>query len=472
MLGWLGCSGDGSNKPTATRDGGSGHGMDAGSGDDDEDSDILGTGDHAACLNFEEVDVLAALRKELATPRGAGTTDIALSDDGCLHMLRTQQADKVTRLSLRRWLGYQMPVVKGEYPNIEVTVVDGEQIFLDLSTAPDGSQLVLMDADGDGSTDLKISESYSGDKLARRERVRLVKDEVTARTVLTSVGADTIHFKREVLRDGALVTLLDMDAPAAQNQVVNNLACYTAAPRDAMGNLQDDTIACTDAEKQHFRDRIKQAIDKGVECLQNRSNELSIEQLELMLFGYRNADSLNIECFHANDYVGQMVLDQGEPKMRVNPEMESCGNANFVDATLFHEVLHHIRGPHAGNDNDLGPEIGMDLLAYTYTDSFRSCEAMCFGGIVNRCSCAACLETDTCDDSCSDKPSCVVRNPTTRMYVMSEAVGALCQDPTPPAPPATKQDKWFGTMMACQSGCAFGAAQCKSYSLSCDDSCQ
>jgi hypothetical protein len=468
----LGCSGDGSKKRAEDPNGGGGPHQGDGSegGGDDGDADILGQGDHAACLAAPQVDVLAALRKELTTPRSEGSAEIALSDDGCLRLARTQVGSKVTKLSVRKWLGYQMPVITGTPPDVEVSFAEAELVYVDLSTADDGSQQLTVDADGDGSVDLEISERYREERLLSRERVRRSGDAITARTLLTSSAPGTIHFKKEALRDGALVTLLDLDAPAAQNQVVNDLGCYTPAPRDAMGNLQNDTIACSDAQKQHFRDRVKQAVDKGIECLNSRSNELSIEQLELLLFGYRYADSLNIECFQANDYVGQMVLDQGEPKMRVNPEMEKCGNANFVDATLFHEVLHHIRGPHAGNDNDLGPEIGMDQLAYTYTDPFRSCEAMCFGGIVNTCSCAACFETTTCDSKCSDKPSCTVRNPNTDTYVMSAAVGALCEDPA--RPPATRKNKWFGTMMACESGCAFGAAQCKSYSLSCDDSCQ
>lgn len=474
LLLWLACSGDGSNKPTVSpRDAGrpgrdaGGSSMDAGLDPDDESDGGFGFGDHAACLSFEEIDLLAALRGALND--ASGGNDRALSDDGCLHMSRREEDGVVTRLSVRRWLGYQTPVFEGDPSDpssFEVRIVDAEAVYVDLTTADDGSQLLQLDPDGDGEIDLEIRESYRGELLASRERTRLVNGKATARRVLTSAGDDTIHFKREALRDGELVTIEEFDAPAAQNQVVNDQSCYTPGPKDSMGNPLPDTIPCSDAFKQHMRERIAQAIDKGVACLASRSNELSLEQLELMLFAFRHGDSLNIECFQADNYVGQMVLDQGQPKMRVNPEMENCGNANFVEATLFHEVLHHIRGPHAGNDNDLGPEIGMDERAYTYSDSFRSCEAMCFGGIVNTCSCAACLETDTCDDACSDKPSCTVRDPNTNMYVMSEAVGALCQDP------ANKMNRWFSTMMACQSGCAFGAAQCKSYSLSCDDSCQ
>jgi hypothetical protein len=57
------------------------------------------------------------------------------------------------------------------------------------------------------------------------------------------------------------------------------------------------------------------------------------------------------------------------------------------------------------------------------------------------------------------------------MATMSEAVGALCQDPAA-VPAKQKKSTWHTTMMDCESSCGFGPAQCKSYSLSCDDSCQ
>jgi hypothetical protein len=146
-------------------------------------------------------------------------------------------------------------------------------------------------------------------------------------------------------------------------------------------------------------------------------------------------------------------------------------NQNFIDSTLFHEVLHQIRGPHDEHDDELGSERGLfGPRANAYTDSIRGCEELCFGTIKNVCSCAACFRTLACDSRCSSTGSCVAHDPM-GTATMSEAVGALCQDPAA-VPAKQKKSTWHTTMMDCESHCGFGAAQCKSYSLSCDDSCQ
>ena len=132
-------------------------------------------------------------------------------------------------------------------------------------------------------------------------------------------------------------------------------------------------------------------------------------------------------------------------------------------STLFHELLHVTRGPHFDDEvyfNDL-PQGSIGKLGYTYSDSLRSCEELCFGTIKTRCSCASCLQTKACDSRCSGYASCTVPKPDGG-YSMSEAVGALCK---------TNPPSWHATLAACQGSCS-SPSSCKSMSVSCDPNCK
>jgi hypothetical protein len=99
-------------------------------------------------------------------------------------------------------------------------------------------------------------------------------------------------------------------------------------------------------------------------------------------------------------------------------------------------------------------------------DPAYACEALCFGdgSLRNKCSCARCLATTACDTRCGNLPSC--KFPTDGgMATASEAVGTLCES----------NNTWFLTKASCNTAgacpSANGMSSCKSYSVSCDPSC-
>ena len=435
-------------------------------GDDDDDDDLPAA--HTECLQVQEID-LVSIMKTPVPPASEGTSEVPLTADGCVRLSRTVQGGVLTALSIRRWsgfIGFDPGIFDGGIPDVTgIELSEIEYVYVDWKVAADGSLQVLFNLDGTDTPDARLVESYSGDRIARKEYTRFnrASDEVEQRRTLTTKDADTVHFKVERRKDGALTTVAEFDAPSRQRQ---NMPCYSQPPAGP-----SDTIACSEDFKKMVRDRVKSALDSSIACFSKYEDGWSIEQLRMYLFQQMHGDSLEVECFQSNEYVGEMDVGRKGPKLRINAEIFKCEQASFIDATLFHEVMHELRGPHDANDNELdGRLMGFGPRANAYTDSIRGCEELCFGTIKTACSCAACFETDTCDSRCSSLGSCIARDPMGNA-TMSEAVGALCRDPAN-VPADMKKSTWHATMMDCQSNCAFGAAQCKSYSLSCDDSCQ
>ncbi|MDB4975122.1 MAG: hypothetical protein JWN48_3463 [Myxococcaceae bacterium] len=457
---FLACS-SGEPKPRGGLDAGADEPTPGNGEQPDDPSDPTQIKTHTECLVDEDkLDLKAALQRALPSVSSDGTVELPLSPKGCIRLLQTVKNGRVSRLTIKRWTG-TVEFDAGVPPNYaDLKFYEGERVFLEQTFADDGAMEIVFNPDGDEVIDGHFSETYAGDRIARQELTRFNKANgaVVERRTLSAVDAKTVHWKVERMSDGALTTVSDFDAPSLQNQ---NIACYTPPPAGP-----SDTIPCTDEQKQAVREKLKAAIDRGLTCFDKYEDGASIEQLRIWLFAKRYADSLEVECFQSNTYVGQMDIGSKGPKLRINPQLFTCESADFVDSTLYHEVLHQVRGPHDAYDNDFEGLAGFGPRANAYTDSIRGCEELCFGTkYKNACSCAACFQTGTCDSRCGSLGGCVVRDPM-GTATMSEAVGALCRDP------AHTKSTWHSTMMDCQDHCAFGAAQCKSYSVSCDDSCQ
>jgi hypothetical protein len=69
--------------------------------------------------------------------------------------------------------------------------------------------------------------------------------------------------------------------------------------------------------------------------------------------------------------------------------------------TMFHELMHVCRGVHE-------PVTRRSGIVDTYSDGIAGCVATCFGNDTqrDRCTCAACRGTDSCDPACLGFPSC------------------------------------------------------------------
>lgn len=431
--------------------------------DDDDDDELPAT--HVECLTENYEFELKSLFTLALPPATEGLNEFALSPAGCLRLVRRVEAGQLRELSLRRWTGIlgfdaSVPLTDG------IDFFEAEQVYFAWKRAADGALDLTIGGGPEDRFLAHLTETYAGDRIQKQEltRTNLSSGLLVERRTLTSNDANTVHFKRERLRDGVLTTVADFDAPALQRQPATG--CYMPAPAGP-----SDVVACSDEFKQKVRSRLKTAIERGVACFDKYEEGASYEQFRLFLFYENYASDLEVECFQSDKYVGEMDVGRRGPRLRVNVQMFDCESVDSADSTLFHEVLHQLRGPHDKHDNELSSDRGpFGPRANAYTDSIRGCEALCFGTIKTACSCAACFDTDTCDSRCANLGSCVTRDPMGQAQ-MSEAVGALCMDPAE-VPADKKKSTWHTTLTDCESHCTFGAGQCKSYSVSCDDDCQ
>jgi hypothetical protein len=388
----------------------------------------------------------------LGAPRLAGVDDgvveSPLTANGCLVQRDRYVSSRRVGLSLVRYLGYAVLLDGGSPTTFNYGPAQRELMAVSLEA--NGSLNAKLDADGDGTLDGEIDEQRANGRLQKRTATVFdqANGDVKKRETLSLVNADTIHFKAEEVENGVLSTLREFDAPNRQKQ---KAGCYQPRPMGA-----SDTVPCSMTDEQ-LRARVRSALRRMSTCLTNLGAKWSFDQLELFLLDDIKAGEMNIECFRDPTYAGEAL--SADDTLRLNEDMLTCDTADFIDATLVHEMLHFTRGPHEFENpsGNYGPR------ADTYSDTIRSCEALCFGTLKTRCSCAKCLRTKACDSRCSSFSTCVEKNDA-GVAVTSEAVGALCKG----------ANAWFSTMMACQAagGCSTGASDCKSYSVSCDKSCQ
>jgi len=407
---------------------------------------------HKQCVgNTEKLD-LAAARTALTEPGIAdGAQDTKLSASGCVVLRREYSAGKLTGASLRKFLGLAVLIDGGPFNPV---LGEGEIKWLDLVINSDKSMRAVVDLDGDLKTDFVVAEQWAGEQLTSRISTWFddTAGSITRRETLTVVNSDTVHWKVEELNStNVLATVTDTDAPSRQNQ---NASCYMPPPAGT-----SDTVPCPETDAQ-LRTRVRDAIEKTSTCLQNIDDStFSLAQLELWLMEAYILNSVKIECFRDNTYYGQAKLDSYV--LRLNVGLLGCDTDGFVSSTIFHEMLHFSRGPHEFDKDTITGPFGP--RANTYTDSAAACEALCYGTLKTKCSCAKCFNTKACDKRCSTFAACAEKNDA-GMYTTSEAVGARCKG----------DNKWFATMSGCTAAgaCTKGGGDCRSYSLSCDKSCK
>jgi hypothetical protein len=169
----------------------------------------------------------------------------------------------------------------------------------------------------------------------------------------------------------------------------------------------------------------------------------------------------------------------GRPTIDVGYESWSVRPRNVQLGTLFHEFLHNVLGVHSDEivKSDLEDIEGRrGVLMRRYADRVDACEAYCFADLPTRCACARCLDVKACDSQCSGLASCTeyASDPGGggTVAIMSEAVGAACVLATPD--PEGVRANWHSTVAACRmSGCESSRrGTCRSYSVSCNESCQ
>lgn len=402
---------------------------------------------HPDCVPLRE-DVSAAQLLDVThgAPVTDGVVESPVTSTGCVVVRDEYRGGRRVSVSLLQYVGL---VVLDEDTQL---YGEGEWTYLSVTLDGAGSLHATFDLDGNGKRDALVDEVRAGGLLQSRTATQFddANDGVTRRETMTVLDVDHMTFKVEQLVAGELVVVSDFTASTTQNQVSG---CYQPRPPG-----QTDTVGCgkTDAE---LRTLVHDALASYVSCLSSYGS-WSFAQLEAFVLDDIKTPEMNIECFRDPTYFGQAL--SARDTLRLNVDMISCANENptFVNSTIVHEMLHFTRGPHEF-DSPSGP---YGPRAAAYSDPMRACEELCYGTLKTKCSCARCLGVKACDSRCSGLPSCRVDPADGGAPTMSEAVGAHC--------PST--NTWFSTMASCgaATGCPGGKSNCKSYSVSCDSSCQ
>lgn len=401
--------------------------------------------DCASATPITAAELLAAPRRPAVAD---GVVDSPVDALGCTVIRDTYQGGRRVGLSLRQFGGYLEVIDEPQ-----MLFAEKETVFLEATFGADGSLHADLDLDGDGERDAALDEVRAARRLQTRTMTSYddANGAVLRRETVRILDAAKQRFTVEALVAGALTTVSDFEASVVQNQTV---ACY--GPRAPVGT--PDTAPCgkTDAE---LRAMVHDALASYSSCLSSYGGTWQLAQLEVFLLDDIKTDEMSIECFRDPSYFGQ--ADSASDTLRLNADLLSgCEGTSFVNSTIVHEMLHFTRGPHEF-DSPSGP---YGPRAAAYSDPMRACEELCFGTLKTKCACARCLGTKACDARCSGLDTCRVDPPDGGAATMSEAVGAHCRS----------TNAWYPTMAQCSSAgaCPGGKSGCKSYSVSCDESCQ
>ncbi len=392
--------------------------------------------------------------------------EVPVSAQGCVRYFQHIQNGRVVSLGVVRYLGFFE--VYNE-PNGDVAFREAA-MFLTRETRTDTTNTIEIDSDGNGHIAVVMRANY--DEVGLVEQVitffAASNGQISERRVLRRVDSSTVRWTEETLVAGELVLSRDDLAPARMEATFEGPgACYIKGTQDNVGCDKDD--------KKLMEEQLQEALKQGSECLaRQKSGEATNSDRELLQHIIKSrGPKIVMGCYEGG--TGHAYLDPvnrgnptGERLVMVNIGTLRCQSPRFVASTLFHEVLHITRGPHQYDTelNDLTNQGKMSQEAYRYTDSIRACEAFCFEGLKNRCSCAACFQVKTCNEPCAKEADCRVQDQSGK-YLMSEAVGALC---VPQKYLTIGKREWFATMEACRQNCG-GPSYCKSYSLSCRTNC-
>jgi hypothetical protein len=413
----------------------------------------------------ERVDFRLLAEAEFQHQPAPGLTvdeELPVSAKGCIRYFQRIRDGRLVEQGLVMALGL---VEVFNEPDGTVAFREHER-YLSREVFTETSSRIETDSDADGFIEALMIGTFDEQGLVEQVITFFSPSngQVDERRTMVRVDGDTIRWIEEKLVDGKLTVTRDQVAPAQMDANLETAGnCY-------FGEVQN--VDCSAAEKERLRSELLKALEKGAACLakaEQRGPKYGKKDRDLVAHLIKTrANHIYRGCFEGEDPLANVrpvnSNPYGEKLIMVNVGMLRCQSSNFIQKVLFHEVLHLTRGPHDANSSvitELRNDGKMTHNEYVYTDSLRACEAYCFEEVKNRCSCAACFQTMTCDPGCEGEASCHQKD-ASGQYVMSEAVGALC------GKGLDGQPRWYGTMAACSSVCSVG---CKSYSLSCNLHC-
>jgi hypothetical protein len=422
-----------------------------------------------AAAEYEHIDpalYVAATFQHAPEPGLTVHEEVPVSPKGCVRYYQDIKDGKLVSIGVVRAEG-----VVEVYNAPDGTVAFREhEMFLHRETFTETTNTIEIDAEGDGRVESMMTASYDQEGL--KEQVitffAASNGQISERRVLQRIDANTIRWTEENRVAGELVKTRDQQAPAEMNwNQEQEMGCYVSGDKRSS--------RCSSEELQKINRLLAEMLKKASECLSRRqerpTNSSAPNDSEMLQHIVKTRASKLVRiCFTGGGAHGSMHPLRSEGPfgyqvLSMNVGTLECQSENFVQATLFHEVLHITRGPHEYDRDlrDLADDKKLSEEAYRYTDSIRACASFCFEELKNKCSCAACFGVKTCNDLCRDEPSCTQRD-LSGQGVMSQAVGALCIPKNP-----WGQKSWHSTMESCRQSC--GDGQCKSYSLSCDTNC-
>ncbi len=352
----------------------------------------------------------------------AGMTDVALSDDGCVHLHRTVSGSTVHEEVT------EDGQVTSRWDKTETTATgdrddDWDGIFewhAEVTTdGPDAHTMVItIDPTGSGHPVRRETYTQSGTDLH----------------VLIEVDDGT----------GTLVTDQDFDTTTTQNGAVSG-------PTTGTGSND-----CTPAQANELRMKMEQALAQGSDC----SERMGLGDLAHHVASTIASLGIQLHCgplpagvcaqINEWDAISQLLragtLFGGPIDITVNPSM-FFGDPNCMSNQLnilWHEILHTYIGLHTGYDPASAPETKTHDRVY-------ACAAMCFDSTATKCQCASCLRTTVCDPRCASFADCTPH------------LGALCRCAANP--------RWYPTLTQCTVDCPSGlacfAADCQDVDYSC-----
>jgi|GEM_PF-5323269 len=305
---------------------------------------------------------LAAARDAIA----AGATDVALSPDGTLRLLRiatpTGGIDKVVR---------------------------GEVVLVQWVHDGDVSEMIA-DANGDGIPELLVTGRRAPVRSAL-VRYDLNGDGTVERTVsMTQVGPDGLEADIVDAASGSLAfstPLFQETAAAGAGLLVSRAGSVVTAE------------GCTAAQTSYAQSALAAALLGGLQCL----SELGLDSIAKTIAGKLARDGVTVRCGGTSSCAQIDILDSVTRGVLPTSVGITLG-ADFLDGTgvcsngpmiLFHELLH------MGLGEMHSPFLDRSTFEGLATDRVYSCTDLCFRpDKATKAECATCLGVDRCDPRC------------------------------------------------------------------------
>ncbi len=323
----------------------------------------------------------------------------------------------------------------------------------------DTESLGRYDADLDGFVEHQVRSFPGDDGLERVEAMDF--DPTTkqpTRRVTYTVEGEVVHAVVELPgEDGTLQVVGGFDLPLYQEAL---LAAGGAASQSG----------CTAQQANELRQRAREAFvgdgttKGGIECVRGKAKKLLMDLVRAFV---RFNSFVSLSCADLSTGSGGLQRLARTTWYPIGASPVEVNTSTFFSMTpqqqrqlLFHEFLH------AEWEKNHDPAIEADPATRDEKDQIYACAAMCFDPNASKCSCAACLGTDTCDERCKGFGAC--RNPE-----LDLSCGEVCCENTEIClnDECCLSDRVCGDVCCEQSGTCGSSAECCPTDRQCEAVC-